>query len=796
MRYPFNQYRYLSGARWLLVFILMNLIQQPSIAQVIGDAVDVSQDFQKMEQVYYIGERITSYDPATGMGTLEWARHLRQLSLSFNKLDRGFTRAKSPDFPGTEYDENPALPFAISFITPRTVRLRFATRGQPLRDFPSLMLVADPPQDHSWKIAPNETGATYTGAHGSVRLTKEPWRIEFFDESGRLLTATQNLKDINSFSQPLPFSFVRRGSDLGRSIAACFRLAHDEKIFGCGESFTRLNKRGQKVHAYARDGMGAQTEKMYKPIPFFLSSAGYGMFVHTSAPVTFDFGQAFDQSNLIYTGDETLDLFIFLGNPKEILSEYTALTGRSSMPPLWSFGLWMSRITYKSEDEVREVAAKLRQYRIPSDVIHLDTGWFETDWRSDYRFSASRFRDSAKMISDLRQQGFRISLWQLPYFTSKNEIFQKIVEAGYVVRNEGGTLPAEDAILDFSNPEAVKWYQELLANLLKLGVGAIKVDFGEDAPLHGIYFSGRTGYYEHNLYPLRYNKAVAEITKQVTGESIIWARSAWAGSQRYPLHWGGDAENTNSAMAATLRAGLSFGLSGFTFWSHDAGGFVQSAPRDLYRRWLAFGVLTSHTRCHGAPPREPWAYDDAFVDDFRRAVELKYALMPYIYAQAKESSERGFPMLRALFFEYPDDPTSWLIENEYMFGSDLLVAPLIEDENTRHVYLPPGAWLDYQTGQVYRGAQWHRIAAGPIPIVLLVKDHTAIPHIRIAQSTAEMNWNEIELRVFSTDQSPVAGLFALPEGKLQELKLEQGVVMKTDPFQGKVKWRIKRFGKK
>ncbi len=601
--------------------------------------------------------------------------------------------------------------------------------------------------------------------------------------------------EISSFAQPLPFSFVRRSRDLGRSIAASFRLAHDEKIFGCGESFTRLNKRGQKILVYTRDGMGAQTDKMYKPIPFFLSSAGYGMFVHTSAPVTFDFGQTFDQSNMIYTGDETLDLFIFIGNPKEILSEYTALTGRSPVPPLWSFGLWMSRITYKSEDEVRDVAVKLRQYCIPCDVIHLDTGWFETDWQCNYKFSPSRFRNPSKMIADLKQQGFRICLWQLPYFTAKNELFEQILAKGYFVRNEGGELPAEDAILDFSNPDAVKWYQGLLANLLKMGVDAIKVDFGEDAPLHGIYASGRTGFYEHNLYPLRYNKAAAEITKDMTGESIIWARSAWAGSQRYPLHWGGDAENTNSAMAATLRAGLSLGLSGFTYWSHDVGGFVHAAPRELYRRWLGFGVLTSHTRCHGAPPREPWMYDDAFVDDFRRAVELKYSLMPYIYAQAKESSEQGFPMLRALFFEYPDDPTSWFIDDEYMFGSDLLVAPMFEEGSDRNVYLPPGSWIDYQTSRLYRGAQWQRITPDAVPVILLVRDHSVIPHIRITPSISMMDWSEIKLRVFSSDGSPVTGLFSLPDGKVQLLELsadKDSFDLKNDPLQNKIKWRITR----
>jgi alpha-D-xyloside xylohydrolase len=310
-----------------------------------------------------------------------------------------------------------------------------------------------------------------------------------------------------------------------------------------------------------------------------------------------------------------------------------------------------------------------------------------------------------------------------------------------------------------------------------------------------VYASGRTGFYEHNLYPLRYNKAVADITKETTGDWIIWARSAWAGSQRYPLHWGGDAENTNSAMAAELRGGLSFGLSGFTYWSHDAGGFVNRAPRDLYRRWLGWGVLTSHTRAHGAPPREPWEYDEAFVEDYRRMVDLKYALMPYIYAQAKYSSEHGFPMLRTLFFEYPNDPTSWLIEDEYMFGSDLLVAPLIEDGDSRRVYLPPGSWIDYQTGKVYSGAEWHQISSGQIPVVLLVKDHSVVPHIAVAQSTSQMNWNEIELRVFSTDTSAATGLFALPQGDLQPLRLDaaqKDYVMKDDPLRGKVTWQISR----
>ena len=245
------------------------------------------------------------------------------------------------------------------------------------------------------------------------------------------------------------------------------------------------------------------------------------------------------------------------------------------------------------------------------------------------------------MIADLKKQGFHISLWQLPYFVPKNNLFNEIIEKGLYVKDANGNPPYEDATLDFSNPATVAWYQEKIAGLLKMGVGAIKVDFGEAAPQSGVYASGKTGFYEHNLYPLRYNKAVADITKQISGENIIWARSAWAGSQRYPLHWGGDAECTDNAMQSELRGGLSFGLSGFSFWSHDIGGFIEKSPEDLYRRWLPFGMLTSHSRCHGTPPKEPWEYGTAFNDYFRSVVELKYRLMPYIYAQAINCTETG-----------------------------------------------------------------------------------------------------------------------------------------------------------
>ncbi len=768
--------------------------------QIVGDLVDVSEEFEKPDQVHFVGSRVTAIDPVTGAGLLRWDRYTRQPGYSFNKSDMTLLRAESNEFPGTEYDRDPVLPFEITFVSPRTIRLRFFTRALPPSarlDTDSLMLAGPVPRDRSWAVTSGDSVVRWRSAYGEVRLIRSPWHIEFYDAAGRLLTRTQTLNDPNSYQPFTPFSFIRRARDLGRSTAAALELQYDEKIFGTGESFTRLNKRGQKLVMWLRDGQGVQNYRQYKAVPFFVSSNGYGVFVHTSAPVTFDFGHDFDQHTVIYTGDEVLDLFVFLGEPKDVLTEYTALTGRSPVPPLWSFGLWMSRITYKSEAEVRDVAGKLRQYLIPADVLHLDTGWFETDWRSDYRFSSSRFDNPALMISDLLKQGFHVSLWQYTYFTPKNSLWDTLQRGGYAVRDQGGQIAPEDATLDFSNPEAVRWYQGELKRLLAMGVGAIKADFGEGAPLSGLYHAGRTGWYEHNLYPVRYNKAVWEVTRGTTGDGIIWGRSAWAGSQRYPLHWGGDAENTNSAMAATLRGGLSLGLSGFSFWSHDAGGFVDRSPRDLYRRWIAFGALTSHTRTHGAPPREPWTYDSAFVADFRRAIDLKYELMPYVYAQARASSDKGWPMMRALFFEYPQDPTSWLIEDEYMFGSDLLVAPLFQEADHRTVYLPPGTWIDYQTGKPFEGGRWHDLRAGLIPIVLLVRDHAVIPHIALAQSTAAMNWREIELRVFSTDDAPATGTFALPRGEAYGLTVRKGAegyALADDPLPGRVHWRVTRNG--
>ncbi len=530
----------------------------------LNDPVDVSGDFRDFSALYYLADKLADFDPATGKGQITYQRSEYFTRQAFDNMLAVIKPVEPNEFPTDQYAGNPTLPFSIEFVSPRTVRIRMTSGPQVHRPLEELMLAGPVPQDHSWKYEKIEGGYRYTSEYGSVTILENPWHIEFRDAQGKLLTRTDHDSDnASSFTPILPFSFVRRAADYSRSMDAAFLLSPGEKIFGCGESFTSLDKRGQKVVLWTDDANGVQNQGMYKPIPFFMSNRGYGMFLHTSSPITCDFGNSFSGVNSLMIGDDELDLFVFLGSPRDILDEYTKLTGKSPLPPLWSFGLWMSRCTYNAEAQVRSIATRLRADKIPCDVIHLDTGWFETDWQCDYEFSPTRFADPQKMLSDLKDDGFHISCWQLPYFVPKNKLFPELLEKNLVVRDAKGNLPYEDAVLDFSNPQTVAWYQDKLANLLKLGVGAIKVDFGEAAPNSGIFADGRTGFYEHNLYPLRYNKAVADITLKTTGNHIIWARSAWAGSQRYPIHWGGDAESTDDGMAAELRGGLSFGLSGF-----------------------------------------------------------------------------------------------------------------------------------------------------------------------------------------------------------------------------------------
>lgn len=769
-------------------------------------APDVSGDFSDLANTYFLADSIAGFDLNKGEGLLNWKRYRLAPRQAFNLNGYWPVRMKMLDFPDTQYDNDPNLKIRIQKIDDRTLRITVFT--SPIE--PKMDEANDPmfsPEFISgnfgngnarmgkgrWNTSASAQSIIYKNGNGELEIQKYPFRLILRDAKGKILTQTRHIIDNDSTQvKLLPFNFIKRGSDNSRSINPVFMLSPGERIYGCGESFTSLNKVGQKVNISVVDPQGPETDGMYKPVPFYFSNRGYGIFMHTSAPTTADFGASYIGAQRLFMGDETMDFFVFFGEPKEILDKYTNVTGKSPMLPLWTFGTWMSRISYFSQKEGLEIAHQLRANRIPADVIHFDTGWFGVDWQCDYEFAKDRFKDPVGMLKTLKKDGFHTCLWQLPYFTPKNRYFHELIEGGMAVRNANGTLNYEDAVLDLSNPKTVSWYQDKIAHLIKQGVGVIKCDFGEAAPYDGLYASGKTGFYEHNLYPLRYNKALWEAVKANSAdhEGVIWARSAWAGSQRFPLHWGGDAatnEIGSVGMMGDLRGGLSFGLSGFSFWSHDMGGFVTQSPDDLYRRWLPFGFLSSHTRAHGAPPTEPWLIGKDFTDAFRANAEMKYQLMPYVYAQAKDCSEKGLPMVRALFVEFPHDAGAWLVEDEYMYGSQLLVAPLLESGSSRTVYLPKGKWIDYQSGKVYEGgyqeisiptaqevkayaeASGSATVSQPLPCIILVKDGSLIPQVPVAQSTDKINWSKLSWRPFKVDAAECVGYLYQPGSEKIEI---------------------------
>ena len=468
----------------------------------------------------------------------------------------------------------------------------------------------------------------------------------------------------------------------------------------------------------------------------------YGTFYHTCAHSKLSLAHVSTRSVEFLSDQAMIDAFIIAGDTvEEILRGYRDLTGYPSMPPLWSFGIWMSRMTYFSADEVDEICNRLRAEHYPCDVIHLDTGWFRTDWLCEWKFNEKRFPDPKGFIHGLKDKGFRVSLWQLPYVAEDAEQIDEARKNDYIApltkqqASEGSNFSALDyaGTIDFTYPKATEWYKGLLKNLLDMGVVCIKTDFGENIHMDAKY-KGMSPELLNNLYALLYQKAAYEVTKEVTGDGIVWARAAWAGCQRYPLHWGGDSCSSWDGMAGSLKGGLHFGLSGFAFWSHDVPGFhtlpnfMNSIVDDkVYMRWTQFGVFSSHMRYHGTNKREPWFYP-AIAPMVKKWWKLRYKLLPYIYEQSKKATHSGYAVLRALIFEHPADKMCWHIDDEYYFGDDFLVAPVMNSEDCRDVYLPEGEWVNFFTGERIRGGQWLKGVKVPLDeMPVYVREGAVIP---------------------------------------------------------------------
>ena len=505
-----------------------------------------------------------------------------------------------------------------------------------------------------------------------------------------------------------------------------FRCQPDECFVGTGERFRKMDLSGQTFQLKNQDGQGVNNRRCYKNIPFYLSSRMYGAFYHTSDYCKLSLADHSSRSVQFLNYHATIDVFLIGGStPEEILRGYRMLTGFPQMPPLWSFGIWMSRMTYFSADEVNGICDRLRREHYPCDVIHLDTGWFRTDWLCEWKFNPERFPDPEGFIRRLKDKGFKVSLWQLPYVAQGAEQLEEAKANKYISQStkEEDTATGEASsnfsaldyagTIDFTYPKATDWYKnQLLKPLLEMGVKCIKTDFGENIHMDHQYHA-MTPERLNNIYALLYQRAAYEVTKEVTGDGIVWARSAWAGCQRYPLHWGGDSESSWAGMAGSLKGGLHFGLSGFAFWSHDVPGFhstpdFMNSPLDeqVYVRWTQFGVFSSHMRYHGTCKREPWHYP-AIAPIVRHWWQLRYKLLPYIIEQSEQACHSGYPMVRALLMHHPHDRQVWHIDDEYYFGSEFLVCPVMNSQNRRDIYLPLGTWVNFFTGERLQGGRWY-----------------------------------------------------------------------------------------
>ncbi len=568
--------------------------------------------------------------------------------------------------------------------------------------------------------------ATLRSGSLTATIRKQPsWGLTF-DYNGRKLTGTAH-KAAATVKDADGAPYFREMLDLGVG----------EQIYGLGERFTPFVKNGQVVDTWNEDG-GTSSEQAYKNVPFYLSSNGYGVFVNHPERVSFEIASEVVSKVGFSVPGESLEYFIVGGDtPKDVLSNYTKLTGKPALPPAWSFGLWLTTSFTTDYDEatVNGFIEGMAERRIPLHVFHFDCFWMkEYEW-CNFEWDTDMFPDPEGMLRRLKSRGLKICVWINSYIAQKSPLFQEGMKNGYLVKTKDGSVWQWDkwqagmGLVDFTNPDAVKWFQGKLKRLMDMGVDCFKTDFGERIPTDVVYFNGSDPMKMHNYYTQLYNKAVFDVLEEHRGknEAMLFARSATAGGQMFPVHWGGDCSANYDSMAESLRGGLSLGLSGFGFWSHDISGFERTAPADIYKRWVAFGMLSSHSRLHGNETyRVPWLFDEESVDVLRFFTELKSRLMPYLFGHAVEATESGVPMMRAMVLEFPEDPTAHYLDRQYMLGERLLVAPIFNEEGIAKYYVPAGKWTGLLDGATVEGGKWVEEKHGYDSIPLLVRPNSLI----------------------------------------------------------------------
>jgi alpha-D-xyloside xylohydrolase len=603
--------------------------------------------------------------------------------------------------------------------------------------------------EHRITVDVNAEHASLTSGDLTARVQLgDRWRVDFI-RAGRVITSSME-RSIGIVTDGTGRRFVHE------------RLALDvgETIYGLGERFGAFVKNGQSVDIWNADG-GTASEQAYKNVPFYLSSAGYGVFVDHPEHVSFEVGSEVVSQSQFSVEGQSLTYYLIDGpTPKDVLRRYTALTGRPARVPGWSFGLWLSTSFTTSYDEatVTEFIDGMAERDLPLSVFHFDCFWMRQFHWCDFVWDPATFPDPIGMLRRLRERGLKVCVWINPYIAQRSYLFEEGRDAGYLVKNPDGSVWQWDkwqagmALVDFTNPDAVRWFSEKLKVLLEMGVDCFKTDFGERIPTDVVWHDGSDPQRMHNYYAQVYNRAVFELleAERGVGEAVLFARSATAGGQQFPVHWGGDSESTFVSMAESLRGGLSLAASGFGYWSHDIGGFEGTPDPAVFKRWLAFGLLSSHSRLHGSGSyRVPWAYDDEAVDVLRQFTRLKLSLMPYLAAAAEQAHLEGIPIMRPMILEFGDDPTTAHLDRQYMLGPDLLVAPVMSAEGEVTFYLPAGVWTHLVTGEQLTGPAWVTQKHGFDSLPVLARPGSVIPFGAVSDRP-DYPWADgVQLRLFA-----------------------------------------------
>lgn len=567
---------------------------------------------------------------------------------------------------------------------------------------------------------------TFQSGDLCVKIQRENLATEFFYKGQTIIQSTPKSKAVVYDCD----GQVHISEQLSIDVGEC--------IYGLGERFSNFIKNGQTVDIWNEDG-GTGTTQAYKNIPFYVSNKNYGVFVNSPNKVSFEVGSEKVSKVQFSVPEQEMEYYIVGGDDiKNVLRNYTDLTGKPSLPPAWSYGLWLSTsfLTNYDEKTVNSFVDGMAERDIPLEVFHFDCLWMkEYEW-CNFEWDERTFPRPKEMLQNLKEKGLKICVWINPYIAQKSPLFDEGIEQGYFLKKENGDIWQWDkwqagmAVVDFTNPKAVLWYQSCLKKLLDMGVDCFKTDFGERIPTDVIYADGSDPEKMHNYYSYLYNKVVYDLLIKEKGkdEAIVFARSATVGSQKLPVHWGGDSTSDYPSMAESLRAGLSFGLSGFGYWSHDISGFEEGATPDLYKRWTQFGLLSSHSRYHGSwEYKVPWLYGEEAVEVTRFFTKMKLRLMPYIQAQSVYTATTGVPMMRAMVMEFPNDEAVVGLDRQYMFGDSLLVAPIFNDCGLASFYVPKceGVWTDYLTGKTYAEG-WHKEKCDYFHLPLLVKPNSII----------------------------------------------------------------------